>query len=162
MKSTFQTTGIRLATIDDVPFILRMNEEGIDGWSVGFKEEISPWRNAVCTHDYIQEMVTNPEKLVYVFEDAGRKIGTGYSYIVGEILYVGGIYFESDQQGQGRGSALLDFIESSIVDISVDTLECAIYSQNYPALRFFQKRGWKQTSVDTHGGIAYLNYQKKK
>lgn len=162
MKSTLPTTGIRPATIDDIPFILRMNEEGIDGWSKDFKKQISPWRNVVCTHEHIQEMVTNPKKIVYVFENEGRKIGTGYSYVVGGTLYVGGIYFESDQQGQGRGSALLDFIESNIIETPVRTLKCAIYSQNYPALRFFAKRGWKQISADTHNGITYFNYQKEK
>lgn len=80
----------------------------------------------------VKEMIIEAE--VYVYEENNSLLG----FIGLQDHYIAGIFVESFHQGKGIGKQLLDYVKRTKKDLSLN-----VYEENFQALNFYLKNGFK-------------------
>ena len=81
----------------------------------------------------------------YIFWNKGARMGLITYRIEGESCEI--VTLDSIAEGKGIGTKLIDAIHDHALDLGCDRLWVITTNDNLPALRFYQKRGFRLTAL---------------
>jgi GNAT superfamily N-acetyltransferase len=137
------------------PIIIALNHKGILSWASEIRAAIQNWMDVVCTHQYFEDMILNPEKTLLVAEFDGKISGTAYGYPLKGKFHTGGMYLSVN--GHGIATLLMYELIQQARRLGLKELTSEVYEHNYPALRFLRRQGWIQRSIIKFEGINFVN-----
>lgn len=129
---------------------LRALREAPDAFASTLEEESAQperyWREMVAQTARAMEAT-----VLVVDRGDGRLGGTTFVRLASEPPhdgYVGGMWLDTDLRGQGWGDALLEASERFSQRRGSQALELWVSSSNPPALRFYERNGYRLTGIE--------------
>jgi ribosomal protein S18 acetylase RimI-like enzyme len=153
---------IRTARQQDLPLLLDFEQKIINAerpFDVTIKD-------GDCWHYYdIEWMIGAPEVEVVVAEAGGEIVASGYARIkTAEIYfrhpkyaYLGFMYTAPNHRGKGVNKKVLKHLVDWSRSQGIDELRLEVYNDNLPALKAYEKIGFKKLLTEMRVGINEIN-----
>jgi len=138
---------VRKATKDDLDALLEF-EQGIVSNERPFDETLK--EGEIHYYD-LAEMITAPHIAVVVAESGNEIIGSGYARIEvakayqrhSEYAYLGCMYVKPEYRGKGVNNLVLEGLKEWCHERGIRELRLEVYTENLPALKAYEKAGFK-------------------
>ncbi|WP_273243160.1 GNAT family N-acetyltransferase [Hyphomonas atlantica corrig.] len=138
---------VRSATLEDLP-ALKACEQGIIAAERPYDHTLKP--DPISYYD-LGELVQSDDAEVAVIEIDGNIIATGYAhkrpskaYVASDHhAYLGFMFVHPDHRGRGLNRVLIDHLTEWARTRGLPELRLEVYSNNAPALRAYEKTGFK-------------------
>lgn len=138
---------VRSATLEDLP-ALKACEQGIIAAERPYDHTLKP--DPISYYD-LGELVQSEDAEVAVIEIDGNIIATGYAhkrpskvYVASDHhAYLGFMFVHPDHRGRGLNRVLIDHLTEWARTRGLPELRLEVYSNNAPALRAYEKTGFK-------------------
>ncbi|MCR5506024.1 MAG: ribosomal protein S18-alanine N-acetyltransferase [Bacilli bacterium] len=127
---------IRLATLKDVPSIVKMEEECF----------ILPWKEK----DVIYEIEENPISTVLVIEEKGAILGYMSYWITFDSATIAQIAIAKAYQGQHLANLLMEEMIDDCYAKRVQAITLEVRVSNYKAINLYHKYGFKDIVLKPH------------
>ncbi|WP_422361376.1 GNAT family N-acetyltransferase [Reichenbachiella sp.] len=149
---------IRPATQEDLP-ILHEFEQGIITAERPFDPTLKP--DPINYYD-LKALVESDRASVIVAEDQGQLVASGYANIVEakdfykhtRYAYLGFMFVKPDYRGKGIITQILDELKSWSKAKGINEIRLEVYSENDPAVRAYEKAGFKKHMVEMRMDIS--------
>ncbi len=143
---------IRNATLEDLPILLNFEQELILAerpFDVTLKED------PISYYD-IKQMILDEHASVVVAEMEGQVIASGYAipkkarhYLNHEYYaYLGFMYTHPDFRGRGVNAKIVEVLKKWSTEQGFKEMRLTVYSDNIPALKAYEKVGFKKHIVE--------------
>lgn len=147
-----QNLTIRLATLKDLDVLLAFEQELIIS-ERPFDETIKP---APVSYYDLKEYVQREDVAVVVAESEGRVISSGYALAKrareyldhDEYAYLGFMYTVPEYRGKGVNAEIVAYLKNWARDRGLREIRLTVYSDNLPAIRAYEKAGFKSHLVE--------------
>lgn len=134
---------VRPARADDLETLLSIQRDAaVTAFAHVFDQTLYPFPSDDIREVW-RETLADPDVEVYLAERAGEPVA---SVSVGDCV-LRTLYVVPAGQGTGVGSALHDFALERLRALGCSTATLWTLEENWPARRFYEKRGWTLTDV---------------
>lgn len=142
---------IRVATLEDVPSLLALEQNIIDS-----ERPYDPYlREDNVTYYDIPGLISDSDSCLVVVESDSVIAGSGYAQIRvsrschshQKHCYLGFIYLEPDYRGKSVGKLILDRLKEWGTGRNMQHFHLNVYSENKSAIRAYEKAGFTKVSV---------------
>jgi len=107
------------------------------------------------------EMITAPDVEVIVAEIDGELVGSGYARIMipksylrhSRYCYLGFMYTKPEHRGKGVNNKVLEALKAWALSQDIRELRLEVYHQNQPALKAYEKAGFKGNLLEMRLGL---------
>jgi len=107
------------------------------------------------------EMITEPDVEVIVAELDGEIVGSGYARIMipksylkhSRYCYLGFMYTKPEHRGKGVNNKVLEALKAWALSQDIRELRLEVYHQNQPALKAYEKAGFKGHLLEMRLGL---------
>jgi len=147
-----QEISIREAVKEDLPILLKYEQEVVKA-----ERPLDPTiKNSKVTYYDLEALISNPRALVLVACDGDRIVGTGYAlekparhYLDHEAYaYLGFMYTDPAYRGRGINGDIINGLKKWANEHGLIEFRLTVYSENEPALRAYEKVGFKKHMVE--------------
>lgn len=143
---------IREATIEDLPMLLQYEQEVIKA-----ERPLDPTiKSGAVTYYDLEALISNPRAMVLVACDEHLIVATGYAiekqarlYLDHDAYaYLGFMYTKPDYRGRGINAEIIKGLQDWASTLGLIEIRLSVYSENTPALRAYEKVGFKNHMVE--------------
>ncbi len=107
------------------------------------------------------QMITAPDVEVIVAELDGEIVGSGYARIMipksylkhSRYCYLGFMYTKPEHRGKGVNNKVLEALKAWALSQDIAELRLEVYHQNQPALKAYEKAGFKGHLLEMRLGL---------
>ncbi|MDW3212088.1 MAG: GNAT family N-acetyltransferase [Reichenbachiella sp.] len=148
---------IRPATLEDLPILYEF-EQGI----IQAERPFDPTLKSGHINYYDLKALTESDQAeVLVAEVAGEVVASGYAHIKDgkdfqshkKFAYLGFMFVKPDHRGQGIITQILDELKSWSQSRGINEIRLEVYDDNEPAVRAYEKAGFKKHLVEMRMSI---------
>lgn len=104
------------------------------------------WDSVLHVQQYLAEFMDNPVFLGFVIEQEGKILGASFghtkSWYSGKEYYIQEYFIDTDLQGSGLGSALMNGMEAYLSSVHVHCM-VLLTEKDLPAEDFYRKHGFE-------------------
>lgn len=148
---------IRTATLADTEQ-LRIMEQGV---IIAERPYDSTLKNDPLQYNNLEELITSSSSEVFVAEKDGKLIASGYARIQptkhytkhDQFAYLGFMYVQPEFRGQGVNQKIMDALKSWTKEQGLTEMRLEVYVENAPAIRAYEKYGFKKSLVEMRMGL---------
>jgi len=149
---------IRVATADDLP-VLRLFQQGVVEAERPFDPTLKPGE----LHYYdLAALLTEPQTQLLVATDGARIVASGYARLLpakpylrhSRYAYLGFMYVEPAYRGRGLSGQLIEALRQWAQTQGVTELRLEVYAANEPALKAYEKFGFRPHMLEMRLGLA--------
>ena len=142
----------RPATTKDLP-TLRQFEQGVIEAERPFNPTLKPSK----IHYYdLEALLNNPDAVIILGEIDGQIVTSGYVKILdakpqfqfNQYAYMGFMYVLPEHRGKGINKLLLNELIAWAKARGIQEVRLDVYDENMPAVRAYEKRGFKKLLVE--------------
>ncbi|MCM4169632.1 Acetyltransferase YpeA [Arenibacter antarcticus] len=149
---------VRTATLADLR-ILKNFEQEIIGAERPFDETLE--RDPISYYD-LQELILADTALVLLAEFNSRVVGSGYGLIRDakpyldhkKFTYLGFMYTDAEYRGKGVNKAIVEALLEWSKSKGITEVRLTVYNDNAPAIRAYQKVGFKKHIVEMRVNVG--------
>lgn len=143
---------IRKATLDDLP-VLREFEQGL----IQAERPIDPTiKNGNISYYDLSEFIRNDDSALFVVENNGQIVASGYAKIIDDKHYLkhnkqgylGFMFVPEIHRGNGFNKLIVDALLDWCRSQAVYEIRLDVYDENLPAIRAYEKAGFKKHLVN--------------
>jgi len=141
----------RQASIDDLARLLELEQNIID-----YERPFDPFiKESNAKYYDVEKLISASESCLIVAESDSEIIGSGYAQIRpskschthDNHCYLGFIYLEPEYRGVALGGRMLEDLKDWGLSQGVKNFHLDVYSENKPAIRAYEKMGFKKVTV---------------
>lgn len=143
---------IREAVQEDLPVLLQYEQEVVKA-----ERPFDPTiRNSDVTYYDLEALMSNPQAIVLVACEGAKIVATGYAlekparpYLDHETFaYLGFMYTNPDYRGRGINGKIVSGLREWASSVGLTEIRLHVYSENEPAIRAYEKVGFKNHMVE--------------
>ena len=143
---------IREAVLEDLPILLLHEQEVV----IAERPFDPTIRNNDVTYYDLEALMSNPRAIVLVACDGKKIIATGYALEKParhfldhkNYAYFGFMYTDPDYRGRGINGKIMNGLQKWATSVGLVEIRLHVYSENEPAIRAYEKFGFKQHMVE--------------
>jgi RimJ/RimL family protein N-acetyltransferase len=152
---------IRKATLEDLPVLLDFEQGIIDA-----ERPMDPTiKEGHISYYDISELITSDASEVVVVEIDKEIVASGYAKIKDDQQYLkhkkqgylGYMFVAKDQRGKGFNKLILDALFKWCKERNVFEIRLDVYAENMPAIRAYEKVGFKKNMINMRLNIENLD-----
>ena len=153
---------VRKATLNDLPTLLQF-EQGVIKAERPFDPTIK--EEKINYYD-ISELILNDESDVFVVEIDNQIMASGYAKIKDDRHYLkhskqgylGFMFVPKDQRGKGLNKLIVDALLRWCKNRHIFEIRLDVYNDNLPAIRAYEKAGFKKHMINMRLDIEDLEF----
>lgn len=152
---------IRTATLNDLDKLLPFEQAVINT-----ERPFDSTLKVGLIHYYdIEKMILSPDVELAVAESGAELIGCGYARIEtakpylkhARYAYLGFMYVIPAFRGRGVNKKIIDFLSDWSLTKGLTEVRLEVYSENQPAIRAYEKTGFKRHIIEMRLGLDEQN-----
>lgn len=152
---------LRKATLKDLPILLAFEQNLIQA-----ERPFDPTlKNGKISYYDISELITNNDSVVFVAEIDNEIVASGYAKIKADRPYLkhkhqgylGFMFVPKQHRGKQLNKLIIDQLLKWCKSKSVFEIRLDVYDENIPALKAYEKAGFKKHLINMRMDIENLN-----